>query len=87
MKNYTVELRGTKKNNTKDISVTVLANSKPMAFNMAYHFFQEGLTNTYFGQAPKLTVIEDYIPEILTKNLYSLAGKYKVHHTSVRISK
>jgi hypothetical protein len=82
MTTYTLKLKGTKKNNTDTISVTILANNKSQAFNMAYVFFQKGETNTIFGRKETgLTTFNDWI--IGANDLVHLAGKYKVYMSQI----
>lgn len=45
MKTYTITLKGTKKNNTKDLKTNIEANNKSQAFNIAYLFFEKGEEN------------------------------------------
>ena len=84
MKTYTAHLKGTQKNSTYTIHVKINANNKGQAFNMAYHFFEKGETDTIFGTpATGLSTIGDWIPG--AENMKHLAGKYKVHNTSISI--
>ena len=82
MKTYTVNLKGTKKNNTKDISVKMICDSKMQAYNLAYMFFQKGEQNTVFGTEEKgLSTIHRWMPD--AEKLRQFAGKYKVFTSSV----
>lgn len=79
---YQVTMKGTKKNQTNDITVTVLGHNVSMAFNFAYTFFEKGQKDNLYGREETgFTTISDYIPE--AKNLEHLAGKYKVHYSNI----
>ena len=83
MKNYTLTLKGTKKNNTPDLEVEIKAVNKGQAFSMAFYFFEKGEYNssTAFPKG-KLT---DFIPE--AKNLDLYVGKYFVPSTAIKVVK
>ena len=52
---------------------------------MAYHFFEKGETNTVFGTIENgLSTIHQWIPKC--EELKHLAGKYKVHSTSIHVN-
>ena len=88
MKTYTITLKGTKKNNTQDITVEVLGNNKSQAFNWAYNFFEKGeMTAPFFakGLNRKSGGTLAFIPT--ANELMHLKGKYKVHHTSLKVKK
>lgn len=82
MKTYIVKLKGTKKNNTKDIEVIMNCDNKGQAFNLAYGFFEKGETNTVFGTKERgLSTIHRWMPN--AEDMKKFAGKYKVFTTSI----
>lgn len=86
MKTYIVELKGTKKNNTENISVVMNCDNKNQAFNLAYCFFKKGETNTVYGTLERgLCTIHRWIPN--AEEMRKFAGKYEVRLSSVKISK
>lgn len=86
MKTYTVKLKGTKKNNTQDVQVTMICDTKSQCFNFAYSFFQKGETNIVYGTEIRgLSTIHRWMPD--TENLKKYAGKYNVYRTSIICNK
>lgn len=84
MKQYTLSLKGTAKNNTEDIKVTMFCNNKQQAFSLAYEFFQKGKTNTIYGtEKTGLCTIHKFIPN--ADELRNVAGKYKVYQSSIKV--
>ena len=84
MKQYILNLKGTKKNNTEDIQVIMNCNNKHQAFNLAYEFFEKGKTNTiYRTEKTGLCTIHKFIPN--ADELRKFAGKYKVYISSIKI--
>ncbi|MFA5158628.1 MAG: hypothetical protein WC451_05600 [Patescibacteria group bacterium] len=82
IKTYTLKLKGTKGNNTPDITVILKCNNKSQAFNFAYDFFEKGETNIVYGTIKKgLSTIHRWMPD--AENLKKYAGKYKVYKTSI----
>jgi hypothetical protein len=75
MKSYTLNLKGTKKNNTSDVIITIYGENKSQAFNWAYLFFQKG------EETQKMA---NYIPQLNTLNCYK--GKYFVPRSAVKIN-
>lgn len=83
MNTYTITLKGTKKNNTPDITTLMHCDNKAQAFNLAYTFFQKGDANVVYGtKATGLRTIHAFMPD--AENLRKYAGKYKVYSTSVK---
>lgn len=84
MKQYILNLKGTKKNNTEDIQVIINCRNKYQAFNLAYDFFQRGETNQVYGTVSTgLCTIHKFIPN--ADELRQFAGKYKVYNSSIKI--
>lgn len=82
MKQYILNLKGTKKNNTEDIQVIMNCNNKHQAFNLAYEFFEKGKTNTIYGsEKTGLFTIHKFIPN--ADELRNVAGKYKVYKSAI----
>lgn len=82
MKSYTVKLKGTKKNGTSDIEVSMNCSSKAQCFNLAYSFFEKGEINNIYGTPERgLSTIHQWMPD--AEKLKVFAGKYKVHSTSI----
>jgi hypothetical protein len=82
MKTYELRLKGTKKNNTKDLSVIMHCENKNQAYSLAFYFFEKGQTNTIYGrEATGFTTIHKWMPD--AENLKRYAGLYKVYNTSV----
>lgn len=82
MKTYIVKLKGTKKNNTKDLEVVMNCDSKSQALSLSYCFFEKGETNTVYGTKEKgLSTIHRWMPN--AEDMKKFAGKYKVYNTSV----
>jgi len=79
MKTYILKLKGTKKNNTPDLEVEVIAENKGQAFNFAYGFFQSGDYNSSSAN------IDLWIPK--AKKLSKLSGKYFVPRSAIHIKK
>lgn len=82
MKTYTLTLKGTKKNNTKDLEVKINAENKSQAFNFAYLFFETAEYDKTTNSVKGNWVITDFIPSASFFNDYR--GKYKVYRTSVK---
>ena len=86
MKKYTIGLKGTKKQNTQDITATIICDSKRQAFNIAYTFFQKGNTNIVYGTFEKgLSTIHRWL--IDAENMKKYAGKYNVYRASIICNK
>lgn len=85
MKTYTVNLKGSKKNNTQDIQVFINCDSKSQCFNFAYKFFENGDTNAIYGtKETGLATIHRWMPN--AESFKQFAGKYKVYRTSIQIN-
>jgi hypothetical protein len=83
MKTYTLKLKGTKKNNTPDLTVTIKGENKGQAFNWAYKFFEcAEFVKPYYATGLKKMCegTAFFVPE--SENMMHLAGKYKVHRSS-----
>lgn len=80
---YSVKLRGTKKQGTEDIVVHFTnCRSKRSVFNFAYYFFEEGDVNKIYGNDINgKSDISHWLVD--AEKLKHLAGKYKVHYTSI----
>ena len=88
MKSYTLKLKGTKKNNTLDLTVTIYGENKSQAFCWAYEFFQKGIfREPYFaiGTNKMCGGTTEFIPN--AKQLMKLAGKYFVPKSSFNPAK
>lgn len=85
MKTYTVKLKGTKKNNTPDLEVKVIAETKSQAFNFAYGFFQTGEFDKNTNSIEGNWVITDFIPS--ASHFNDFRGKYFVPRTAVNCVK
>ena len=86
MKKYTISLKGTKKQNTQDITATIICDNKSQAFNLAYEFFQKGDTNVIYGTTEKgLSTIHRWLVD--AENMKKYAGKYNVYSTSIICNK
>lgn len=72
MKTYSLKLKGTKKNNTQDVTVKVLGNNKSQAFNFAYQYFEKGESHPN---------VADFIPSLA--EFTDLKGKYFVPRTAL----
>lgn len=82
MKTYELRLKGTKKNNTKDLSVIMHCENKGQAIALAFNFFEKGQTETVYGrESTGFNKISKWMPE--SENLKQYAGLYKVYTTSV----
>jgi len=83
MKTYTLKLKGTKKNQTQDLTIEIYGVNKSHAFNWAWDFFEKGrFMEPYFATGIKeITGTERFIPN--ASNMMDLAGKYNVPRTAV----
>jgi len=81
MKTYTITLKGTKKNNTQDITVEVLSNNIPQAFNWLYTFFEKGEFRQDYKGNDGIYSIEKFIPN--AKELIHLKGLYFVPKSGI----
>jgi len=75
MKNYTLHLKGTKKNSTHDLFITIYAENKLQAFNWAYLFFQKG---------EETANMANFIPQL--KTMSNFKGKYFVPRSSIKLN-
>lgn len=85
MKAYKLQLRGTRKNNTKDITVIIFGENKNHALNYAYRFFELGeFVAPYFanGLGRDVPGTAGHIENV--DNMMHLAGKYKVGMSSIK---
>lgn len=83
MKKYQINLKGSKKNNTNDLSLIMLCSNKSQAFNLAYRFFQVGDTNVVYGtEKTGLSTIHQWMPN--AEEMKKYAGKYNVFSTSIK---
>ena len=70
---YKISLKGTKKENTQDLTVIITCNSKNQSFNLAYAFFQQGRTNVIYGtERTGLSTIHRWLNN--AENLREYAG-------------
>jgi hypothetical protein len=83
MKTYTLKLKGTKKNQTHDLTIKIYGDNKSHAFAWAFDFFEKGIfMEPYFAEGvKKITGTEKFIPN--ASDIIHLAGKYNVPYTSV----
>lgn len=83
MNAYRINLKGTKKDKTGDISLIINCDNKSQAFNFAYEFFELGETNTVYGtKETGLSTIHRWMPN--AEEMKKYAGKYKVFHSSIK---
>lgn len=77
MKNYSLKLKGTKKQGTSDLRIEIKADNKQQAYSWAYYFFEKGEFREPFQAKDGWSegTIE-FIPQ--AKEMMHLAGKYKV---------
>jgi hypothetical protein len=86
MKNYTINLKGTKSKGTKDLKVNINCDNKSQAFYLAYSFFQKAETDIVYGKKETgLATIHKWLPN--ADDLKQYAGKYIVYKTSISINK
>jgi len=86
MKTYTLKLKGTKKNNTSDLTIEIKGDNKGQAFSWAWKFFENGeFVAPYFATGVNRMSggTAEYVPG--SENMMSVAGKYKVHYSSISI--
>lgn len=77
MRNYRITLKGTKKRNTTDLTVTIQSDNKSQAFNFLYQFFELGETNVVYGSKERgFATIHKWL--INADELKQFGGKYKV---------
>lgn len=87
MKKYILNLKGTKKNSTQDLTVEVFGDNKGQAFNWAYRFFEKGeFTDPYFaaGVNRQSGGTLEFIPS--ANELRHLAGKYFCPRTALKVA-
>ena len=75
MKNYVAILKGTKKQGTNDVKISIKANNMGQAFNIIYQYFEKGQYESFF---PDYFNVFEYT---------SLKGKYFVPRTSIKKNK
>ncbi len=86
MKSYKLKLKGTNKNNTKDLDVIILGNNKSQAFSWAYNFFQKGrFVEPYFanGINEQCGGTLEFIPN--ANELKELKGKYFCPMSAIKL--
>lgn len=84
MKQYQLKLKGTKKQSTPDLTLTIFGDNKSQAFNWAWQFFQKGEFKEPFfasGLNKMCGGTVEFIPN--ARELMNLAGKYFVPTTAV----
>ncbi|MGG7036949.1 MAG: hypothetical protein ACI7YS_17405 [Flavobacterium sp.] len=84
MKKYTLKLKGTKKNQTEDLTIEIFGQNKSQAYSWAYSFFEKGeFTNPYYAKGTgQWSGTEKFIPN--ASQMMDLAGKYFVPRTAVK---
>jgi len=88
MKTYQLRLKGTKKNNTNDLTIIIRGDNKAQAFTWAYWFFEKGeFTHPYFASGINRMSggTLEFIPE--ADKMMHLAGKFFVPRTAIRVIK
>lgn len=88
MRTYLLKLKGTKKNNTQDISVHVYGDNKGQAFNYAYSFFEKGeFQEPYFAEGINRQSggTAEFIPKY--RDFENVKGKYFVPKTALTLIK
>ena len=83
MNTYTLNLKGTKKRGTQDLTITMKADNKGQAFNFAYDFFERARhdSTTQWESRFGPCRVSDYIVDAASLDCYR--GKYKVYRSSI----